>query len=563
VEQSRQRGLVPQNQAPTRAAAGPAPAASPFSLVNLQESLGNQGLLGLLAAGRLQTKLAVNQPGDVYEQEADRVAQEVTSGSAPPAVQRKAAGESGPATAPPAVNEALGSSGQPLDPATRASLEPRFGRSFEDVRVHTGERATEATGSIEARAFTVGRDVVFGAGQYAPGTQTGRTLLAHELTHVVQQRGEPSGVVQRAGWSDAAAPASPNAGRTSVGKMLRIPISGLKEGNQDVSVSSETKEAAADPAKPGETSDPRGRAIVIVPASMTSSPPEKVEVLLHLHGHNVGYRARNTQTSEGGMDKGAMAPNTVRDVTADKIEQQLEASNRPMIGVLPQGTTGSGFGAAGLDSTAFINEALAKVAVELKWPKAPQAGSVVLSAHSGGGGRVAEMLPVGGKALKGSLPAGMKELVLLDAINGPNELSRVKAWVLDQLAQDLSNLTGKSEPDQRAYLKTSLRLRARYTPKYPVEFNEKVHKGQPFVEEGGKKWLTDASGKKVIKGYGVEYEQLEAAINGWFKAKASGLPSAVLAEFRSNYSVTPAGHSFHDAIVGRDDALLKAIKDLP
>jgi outer membrane protein OmpA-like peptidoglycan-associated protein len=199
MEHSRQKGRAPQQGSTSRAAAGPAPTASPFSLLDLQESLGNQGLLGLLASGRLQAKLAVNQPGDACEQEADRVAQEVVSGSAPPAVQRKATGESGPATAPPAVNEALGSSGQPLDPATRAFLEPRFGRNFEDVRVHTGERAAEAANSVGALAFTVGRDVVFGDGQYAPGTTEGRQLLSHELTHVVQQQGAATSLQRKEG----------------------------------------------------------------------------------------------------------------------------------------------------------------------------------------------------------------------------------------------------------------------------------------------------------------------------------------------------------------------------
>ena len=344
--------------------------------------------------------------------------------------------------------------------------------------------------------------------------------------------------------------------------MLRIPISGLKEGNQATASHPETKEMAADPTG-ASASDPRGRAIVIVPQSMTTSPPDKVEVLLHLHGHNIGYRARKTQGSESGMDKGAMAPGTVRDVTVDKIESQIEASSRQMIGVLPQGTGVSEFGAGGLDSTAFIKEALAKVAVELKWPKTPAVGNVALSAHSGGGGRIAEMLPVTGTTMKGSLPAGMKELVLLDAINGPGELLRVKAWTINQLDLDLGNLSGKSEPDQLAYLKTSMRLRARYTPKYPVLYNEVTHAGKSFIEEGGKKWLLDDSGKKVIKGYGVEYEQLDAAINNWFKTKAAGLTKPVFTALRDNYEVKPAGHGFHDAIVGRNDALLTAIKDLP
>ena len=77
--------------------------------------------------------------------------------------------------------------GQPLDPATRAFMEPRFGRSFANVRVHTHGEAAVISRVLNARAFTVGRDVVFGDMQYAPRTREGRKLIAHELTHVVQQ----------------------------------------------------------------------------------------------------------------------------------------------------------------------------------------------------------------------------------------------------------------------------------------------------------------------------------------------------------------------------------------
>ena len=88
---------------------------------------------------------------------------------------------------PPSVREVLRLPAQPLDPATRAFMEPRFGRDFSGVRVHTDVRAAETARAVNALAYTVGEDVVFGAGQYAPGLTRGRRLLAHELTHVVQQ----------------------------------------------------------------------------------------------------------------------------------------------------------------------------------------------------------------------------------------------------------------------------------------------------------------------------------------------------------------------------------------
>jgi hypothetical protein len=93
----------------------------------------------------------------------------------------------------PGIAQAMHSirgSGQPLTAAERAFFEPRFGTDFSKVRVHTDNRAARTAQSINARAFTLGRDVVFGAGQYSPGTQSGRSLLAHELVHVVQQKGK-------------------------------------------------------------------------------------------------------------------------------------------------------------------------------------------------------------------------------------------------------------------------------------------------------------------------------------------------------------------------------------
>jgi Domain of unknown function (DUF4157) len=98
-----------------------------------------------------------------------------------------AAGRAG--DAPPIVHDVLRSPGQPLDAATRAFMEPRFGREFGNVRIHADSEAAQSARSIDALAYTVGNDVVFGEGQFASGTDRGRRLLAHELTHVVQQSG--------------------------------------------------------------------------------------------------------------------------------------------------------------------------------------------------------------------------------------------------------------------------------------------------------------------------------------------------------------------------------------
>jgi Domain of unknown function (DUF4157) len=90
------------------------------------------------------------------------------------------------------VGDVVRSAGAPLDEATRFSMEAAFGHDFSGVRIHTDERASSSAGAVDALAYTAGQNVVFAAGQYAPGTNQGRRLLAHELAHVVQQgTGQP------------------------------------------------------------------------------------------------------------------------------------------------------------------------------------------------------------------------------------------------------------------------------------------------------------------------------------------------------------------------------------
>lgn len=102
-------------------------------------------------------------------------------------LQRRAANAQAAVGAPPIVHDVLRTPGRPLDQATRAFMEPRFGRDFSGVRVHDDTEAAASAGAVNARAYTVGRDVVFGAGEYSPTEESGKRLLAHELAHAVQQ----------------------------------------------------------------------------------------------------------------------------------------------------------------------------------------------------------------------------------------------------------------------------------------------------------------------------------------------------------------------------------------
>jgi outer membrane protein OmpA-like peptidoglycan-associated protein len=245
---------------------------------SLLQPWGNQAIQSLLGRQRIQAKLTVNQPGDRFEQEADRVAEQVMrmpepqdaakqldiSGTfsfpsvqrkcakceeeerqqgSPPAIQRRCSHceeelhrQLAPESGRPEVTSALAtriqslrSGGQALPVSVRHFFEPHFGRDFAQVRVQTDASARD----LQARAYTVGRSIVFGEGQYSPETTAGKRLLAHELTHVVQQGGaaprqngrseasatlqrspvqeneQISGVVQRAGDPAAIPPGFP------------------------------------------------------------------------------------------------------------------------------------------------------------------------------------------------------------------------------------------------------------------------------------------------------------------------------------------------------------------
>ena len=163
--------------------------------------------------GPSQPKLAVGQVDGPLEREADTAADQVMrmpgadasviAASLHPVQKSVISGPIGPhalhtghlgspeatvSEAPGMLHEVLRAPGQPLDAATRAFMEPRFGYDFSRVRVHTDATAAESARSVSAVAYTVGRDVVFGAGQYAPGQEAGRKLLAHELAHTIHQQ---------------------------------------------------------------------------------------------------------------------------------------------------------------------------------------------------------------------------------------------------------------------------------------------------------------------------------------------------------------------------------------
>jgi outer membrane protein OmpA-like peptidoglycan-associated protein len=194
------------------------------TLLALQKTHGNRYVQRVVSG--IQAKLVVGQPDDKYEQEADRVAEQVMR-MPEPQVQRQPEKEDLIQTKPlvdqitPLIQKqveekkeeeeelqakelpgqtsevtpnledqinAIKGSGQPLSKSSRAFFEPRFGQDFSNVRIHNDSKASEIAKTLNAKAFTTGKKIVFGAGQFAPETNAGRWLLAHELAHTIQQR---------------------------------------------------------------------------------------------------------------------------------------------------------------------------------------------------------------------------------------------------------------------------------------------------------------------------------------------------------------------------------------
>lgn len=269
--------LAPQKQKPD-----PAQFTDPAieRVLFLQRTIGNHAVQRMMKSGVLQAKLNIGQPGDKYEREADRIAEQVIRLSEPqvqhqkeeekeeelqlqpladqitPLVQRQIEAEeeeeeenlmfqrqleeeedlqtkaiSGkiPAVTPTLESriQALKGGGQLLPESTRAFFEPRFRQDFSQVRVHNDTQAAETAWTLNVKAFTVGRDIGFGAGKYSTETSSGKKLLAHELTHVMQQNDVHRNTIR----TKPGKPKKTYVGEiSSSGKQITLEITNMKTG---------------------------------------------------------------------------------------------------------------------------------------------------------------------------------------------------------------------------------------------------------------------------------------------------------------------------------------------
>jgi hypothetical protein len=282
------------------------------------------------------------------------------------------------------------------------------------------------------------------------------------------------------------------------------------------------------------------QAIVLLPAKL--NPTASIDILLHLHGHNVGYKGTSLDS--------------VRDIQKDQIEQQLLASgHNQMMAILPQGSNTSVF--QGVNTTTYVGSVLTALNNLSMWGKdknekpilvKTQGHRVILSAHSGGGAHLSSLLEQNGKPAN---PGGLEELFLFDSINalpkknekgettsipdvnGSTELKRIRAFVKHQLNLELGKLDKlKIIKEQLDFLeKSGFRVRGYYTPGW----------------------------------YAQIYAPLVQDIDDWFKKEVSkklSLDQKVIERWARNYVIQPVnavskvgpvgkGHQGHDYSVGQ------------
>lgn len=304
-------------------------------------------------------------------------------------------------------------------------------------------------------------------------------------------------------WADARA-GGWNAQDTDVGGALRIPVWGLTDGFE-----------ADDPQRKYTNESARKRAIVVIPSKVDLSKG-KIDVLLHFHGRNIGYRER---AKEG----------TVRDVEVDQIEQQLVASDRRMVAVLPQGSRESGadrlkFDIGGAED--YVSDAIGLALGHIPEARRPaneevEVGRIVISGHSGGGSYAIDAADIA----QPSQPSvdewvDAPPLLLFDGVNTATELADLELALEDWLKEDRRQIAGK--PDAAALLaRRGVKLRS--------------------------SWGTGSDA-----GYATQNAALETWLNKWFGAHGTG-DAVVDAAWRAQYRVERFVGQ-HDYLVGTGKA---------
>jgi hypothetical protein len=308
---------------------------------------------------------------------------------------------------------------------------PEYRRGVSNAREHT----PAVRDGREGPAITPARARV--SGMLALQRSAGNAAVARALQRV-------------GGWTGKdISTRSPNAAERTVtdkasGKSARrIPIEGIPQGTTMDDAKQTALTTVPDKTKPKETVDhpvaeytressAGGRAIVVIPTGMKLDKDATVDVLLHLHGHTLGYRSNSGQT---------------RDLGIEDIEEQVASSHHPLIAVLPQGGFSSWFGKdahQSFDPTPYLN-AVWEILTKLNaWTGAasdpPKRGGLILSGHSGADAPIESMLAAGEKSGPGEV-ADLKALFLLDTMYGPKDADKMITFIKFRLARDIAQLT--------------------------------------------------------------------------------------------------------------------------
>jgi hypothetical protein len=344
------------------------------------------------------------------------------------------------------------------------------------------------------------------------------------------QRDKKTSPPRTGGWNEAV---------REVAGTIRVPVKGVTTGNQQDDPNWATEESA------------KGRAVVVVPdkADLTQG----VDVFLFFHGMgNVGFRERSQPGDEG-------AVGTVHDVEDDRIPQQLAASGRNIVGVLPQGTDGSGFGIA--DPAAYVNEVLNLALPDIKAkrptmkvPKQITPQRIIVSGHSGGGPPATKAATALTKTKAADENAWVRSspLFLFDGINGTTERDNVAALMRRWLDEDAEMLSKSNDPlallGRRGIKMRSTWSSGRYKAlnvggEYDWERKALGPDNKPFKGPDDK-WV-----KETVHEVVPANESLQGVRDRWFDTKGKKLDSAVAAKLKEQYKIEHVGGS-HEYTVG-------------
>jgi hypothetical protein len=361
-------------------------------------------------------------------------------------------------------------------------------------------------------------------------------------------------ILQRDSWPEARA-GGWNTKNWEVAGTLRVVLKGLSIGLKDKDPSSGGKDEEGNKFGPATTEfagDGDGaRAVVVVPKG-TKFAGNKLEVLILYHGlgtrAGIAYRERSKPTAKG--DSAIGAEGTVHDVENDLIEQQLKASGRNMIAVLPQGKATGSFPSDRFkipDPAAYVTEVLKKLKPELAALQPPvtvpedvKPYRIVSAGHSGGG----PYAVAAAESQQAGDWARAAPLLLFDAINGPNELRTLRRVLTKWLEEDKAHLTDAKTKNPGAELdRRGLKLRSTYSTGSDAVY-KKNHVGGDY--ELGDKTVHILKEAEKYKDLVEDSMCLNGFLNHWFEDNAQGLlPDAVMTKWRGQYATEEVTGSHH------------------